>query len=375
MKKLLTLTACALLLGVAGNALAVIDWAGNVWPPDGQNVVPTESVDVYVQVFKAGVTDMPGQGEGISAVLYYTTDIAVQEAAPMVFNTDIGENNDEYTAQVPQAALAGATWVDVDILFTDDTDGTDYVVETVRYNVIDVLPNDVTVRFTLCMSGVETAGEPCVIGSALEIGAWGAGVIMTGTPTDELYTVDVVFVAGGNPSFEYKYKRDLCNVWEGTGNRLVTLPTDGTPLVELAVDSWEFLPITCGLGSNLEEDKVICFQVCLDGVDNAGGVCTVGSIPELDVWGTGIAAEMVGPGLYQTCIVMPAGTAIPLNIEYKFKKDDCNTWEGGDNKLIVLDNSLDAETTLYHTWEDGPGVCEPVAVEEAAWGTIKGMYR
>jgi hypothetical protein len=373
MKKLLMLTVCAVLLGTAGNALAIIDWAGNPWPTDGANVIPTDPVDMYVQVYKDGVTTGPGQGLGIAAHFDWNTDNGNSGSSPMFYNTDIGDN-DEYTGQIPVGALFGASQVSVTVTFTDETDGTAYLV-TYAYNVVDVLPVDVTVRFTLCMSGAETTGEPCVIGSAAEIGSWGAGVMMTPTATPELYTVEVNFLAGGNPNFEYKFKKDLCNTWESTANRLVSLPTDGTTFVELAPDSWEFLPITCGLGSTLEEDKVICFQVCMDGVENTGGVCTVGGIPELDNWGAGVTAAPIGANLYQTCVVFPAGTAIPLNIEYKFKKDDCNTWEGGDNKLIVLDNSLAAETTVTHTWEDGPGVCEPVAVEDAAWGTIKSLYR
>jgi hypothetical protein len=35
-------------------------------------------------------------------------------------------------------------------------------------------------------------------------------------------------MAGGNPSFEYKYKKDGCTDWEWVGNRAVTLPTDGS---------------------------------------------------------------------------------------------------------------------------------------------------
>ena len=382
MKKLLTLTVCVMVLGMAGNAFALIDWAGNVWPNSGANVTPTGPLDVYAQVYKSGVTDPGGQGADISAVLLYTTDIAAQASVSMNYLGDVGAN-DEYTAQIPQAALAGASWVDVTVVFADATDGTEFEITgdqggtppPLRYNVIDVLPNDVTVRFTLCLSGAETLGDPCVIGSAAEIGAWGTGVNMIFVGPDQLYTVDVVFAAGGNPSFEYKFKKDDCATWEGTGNRPVTLPTDGTTLVELAPDSWEFAPITCGLGNTLEEEKVICFQVCMDGVENSGGVCTVGGIPELDNWGAGVQAAPIGANLNQTCVVFPAGTAIPLNIEYKFKKDDCNTWEGGGNKVIVLDNSLAYETTVTHSWEDGPGVCEPVAVEEAAWGTIKSLYR
>ena len=65
-----------------------------------------------------------------------------------------------------------------------------------RFNVSDVLPVDVTVRFTMCMSGEVTDGAPCVIGSAPEIGGWGTGVDMANID-GELWQVDVVFAAGG----------------------------------------------------------------------------------------------------------------------------------------------------------------------------------
>ncbi len=91
-------------------------------------MVPTGPVDVYAQVFKTGVTDAVGQGADISAVLYYTTDIAAQVAAPMVFLADNGASNDEYTGQTPQAALLGAAWVDVTAIFTDATDASDFEV-------------------------------------------------------------------------------------------------------------------------------------------------------------------------------------------------------------------------------------------------------
>jgi hypothetical protein len=373
MKKLLTLAVLALAVAAAGSASATIDWAGNAWPTNGANVVPTGPVDVYVQVYKSGVTDSGGQGAGITGVLYYTTDIAAQAGVAMTYNTDIG-NNDEYTAQVPQTALVGAAWVDVDVVFTDASDASEYAVTTVRYNVIDVLPNDVTVSFTMCLGIDTSAGDVCVIGSAPEIGTWGSGVTMT-DGGGGLYTVDVVFAAGGNPSFEYKYQKDGCSAWESVGNHLVTLPTDGTTSVVLAPDSWNNQPLGCGLGNVLAEDKVVCFQVCMTGVANSGGIFAVGNIPALDSWGTGITAVEIAPDLYQACIVLSAGSPMPINIEYKFKKDDCATWESVGNRLLTIDNSSPASQTTTNTWDDGPGACAPVPVEGAAWGTIKGMYR
>ena len=252
MKKLLTTLVCLVALAAAGAALATPDWAGNQWPLHGSSQVPTGPVAVYAQVYQAGVTDAAGQGAGISADLYYASSIdGLYHIVPMTFNADVG-NNDEYTAEIPQSALLGATWIDTYCIFFDDNDGTWIWIDgdqagnppPLRYNVTDVLPVDVTVRFTLCMSGIATTGAPCVIGSATEIGSWGTGVNLTDIGGEQ-WQVDVVFAAGGNPSLEYKYKKDGCTSWESIGNRLVTLPTDGTSLLELDADGWEGQAVTC----------------------------------------------------------------------------------------------------------------------------------
>ena len=340
MKKLLTLALCALALTAAGSAFATIDWAGNVWPADTANVVPTGPVDVYAQVYKAGVTDGAGQGADLTGNLTWTNDLAATASVPMTYNTDVG-NNDEYTAQVPQAALLGAAWVDVSIVFGDATDASEYTVATVRYNVTDVLPNNVTVSFTMCLGADSSTGDACVIGDAAEIGAWTTGVTMT-DGGGGLYTVDVVFAAGGNPTFEYKYQKDGCSDWESVDNRQVTLPTDGTTAVTLGPDGWNNQPLGCGLGDVLAEDKTICFQICMTGVASSGGICVVGNIPELDNWGTGISVDEIAVDLHQACIVLAAGSPMPINIEYKFKKDMCATWESVGNRLLTIDNSSPA---------------------------------
>lgn len=252
MKKQLTLIICLVALACAGSAFAVIDWAGNTWPLHGSNHVSSGGIDVYAQVYKAGVTDAPGQGADITADLYYASSVnGLYFIVPMTYNGDVG-NNDEYKGTIPQSVLIGADYIDSYTIFHDDSDGTHIWISgdqagnppPLRYNVTEVLPVDVTVRFTLCMSGVETAGAPCVIGSAPEIGTWGTGVDMTDVG-GELWQVDVVFAAGGNPSFEYKFKKDACATWEGTGNRPVNLPTDGTAFVELPLDTWDATDIVC----------------------------------------------------------------------------------------------------------------------------------
>jgi hypothetical protein len=372
MKKMLSLCAVLACLGLAGNAWAVIGWANIQWPTNGASVAPTGDVTVYTQVWKDGSTSLPGAAPDITGVLEYTTDIAAMASVPLVFNVDAG-NNDENMGNIPQAALIGATWVDVAVVYTDVTDATTYRVDGVRYNVVQVLPVDVDVTFTMCMSGTPTSGAPCVIGGAAPIGNWGAGVAMNYVNT-ELWTVTVTFPAGSNPYFEYKYKADGCTNWEYVGNRVVTLPTDGTASVALAQDSFNNQPMGC-TGQSLLEDKVLCFQVCMEGVDNSGAVCVIGNRPELTGWTSGVPTTMIGMNLYQACVVIPAGTPVPVAVEYKFKKDDCNTWEGVGNRTLAVDNASPQEQTLTSSWDDGPGVCAPVPTTRETWGVLKNSYR
>jgi len=376
--------AAALVLAVCvtGSAQATIDWAGNVWPLHNSNHLPTGPIDVYAQVYKAGVTDPGGQGADISAVLYYTPEGGSQQTAAMTYNGDVG-NNDEYTAAVPQSALLGVSYVDVTVIFTDATDGSTYEVTgdqngnppPIRYNITNALPNDVDVTFTLCMSGNSTAGAPCVIGSAPEIGSWGTGVSMVpeGSHPD-LWIITVTFAAGGNPDFEYKYKRDDCTDWEFVGNRAVSLPTDGTTSVVLPVDSWNNSPLGCNLGDVLTEDKTVCFRVCMNQVPNTGGVCVTGSTSELTNWGNGVPMAEISAELFEACVVFPAGTPVQ-DVEYKFRKDDCQTWEGVPNRVVTLDNNSPSTQIVYHNFDDTPGDCGPISTDDRSWGAVKGMYR
>ncbi len=368
-------------LGLAADAHATIGWAGNVWPLHNSAQVPTGPLNVYAEVWKGGVTDSPGQGAGIDATLYYQTDIAPGwVSVTMTYNTDKG-NNDEYTGAVPQPALVGAAYVEVRVEFTDLTDMTTYTgvndqsgnPPPQRYTITDVLPNDVNVTFTLCMSGTPTSGAPCVIGNQAPIGSWGTGVTMN-LVSGELYNVTVNFPAGSSPALAYKYKADGCTNWESVGDRSVTLPTDGSTSLNLAPDSYNNAPLGCGL-NNLNADKEVCFEVCMDGVTiDPAGVCVVGSGDLLTNWGAGVPMADMGGDIYRVCITYLAGTPMQT-VEFKYKKDGCNTWESVGNRSVVVNNDSPATQTIYNTWDDGPGVCTPVAVPRTSWGKVKMIYR
>ncbi len=377
----LVLLCLAALTGFAVDAQASIGWAGNVWPLHNSTQIPTGPITVYAQAWKGGVTDSPGQGAGIAAALFYKTDLVGTETeVAMAYNGDVG-NNDEYKGDVPQAALAGAAWVEVRVVFTDLTDMTTYTgvndqsgnPPPQRFNITNVVPNDVAVTFTLCMSGTATSGPPCVIGGQAPIGNWGTGVNMTNVSGD-LWRVTVTFPAGSNPAFEYKYKADNCSNWESVGNRAVNLPTNGATTVELPTDSYNNAPMGCGIGQVLDHDKVVCLRVCLG--DTPGpGVCAIGSIPQLGSWGTGVPMASIGASIYETCITFLAGTPIPQNVEYKFKKDDCATWESVANRTFTIDNSSPNQQELAFNWDDGPMTCVVVPTVRSTWGKLKAIYR
>ncbi|MBU0494835.1 MAG: hypothetical protein KKA73_27130 [Chloroflexi bacterium] len=115
-------------LFLAQPTYAALGWVGNMWPTGGSlsNMQEGNDFDVYIQVWKDGVTNLPGQGANITCTLYWGqveffggswSDIT---STPMTYNVDVG-NNDEYTASIsPSAGQYEFT-----CYCTDTTDSTD----------------------------------------------------------------------------------------------------------------------------------------------------------------------------------------------------------------------------------------------------------
>lgn len=98
MKKIFVLL---MLLMVASFVFADPGWVGGIWPNSGDSRNSDQNIDVYVQIWVDGVTNSTGQGDGVTAVLYYKQSTSsTYSSLPMSYNTDIG-NNDEYTATIP----------------------------------------------------------------------------------------------------------------------------------------------------------------------------------------------------------------------------------------------------------------------------------
>jgi hypothetical protein len=269
MKRLLSiLFAVALLVSMTGLAQATIGWAGQIWPVNGTVVSDNANVGVYLQIWKEGVTDQAGQGAGISGTLYYGPNGGPYTSVAMTYNTDVG-NNDEYTAAIPSSALQGLSeiWFYCDAY--DETDMTTYTGAKDQWNndppfklvITQTLSQDVMVTFFMCMPPEgdpefdPAPGEVCITGDHPEITNWGAGVPMTQicpSYSPRFYQVSVLFLAGDNPSVQYKYRKQGCSIWEPGGNHSVFI-SDASPVFYVPwVDHWGYYsgpdcPL-CGVG-------------------------------------------------------------------------------------------------------------------------------
>jgi len=252
-KSVTMLVAAAMLLAIASTAMGAVGWCGNIWPVNGTPYTSAEDIGVYVQIWKEGVTDEVGQGADIEAYLYYRCvgDVDFIEV-PMIYWGDVG-SNDEYQGIIP--AGHGCAEVEFYVKVVDLTDMAECYGQDQNGNdpnfflpITEVTAQDVTVTFHLCLTeGVETAGNVCVTGAGDPLTNWGDGVLMAFSceaVSPKLYQVDVLFPAGGNPFVEYKYKKDDCVTWEGTGNHSFTIE-DSAPTMDLAVDGWEWNTPDC----------------------------------------------------------------------------------------------------------------------------------
>lgn len=83
----------------------------NLQGPQNGNIEVGNEINVYAQVYKAGVTEAPGQGTGISAWIGYNTINNNPNSSgwtwlPATFNEQSG-NNDEYVATIGMALASG----------------------------------------------------------------------------------------------------------------------------------------------------------------------------------------------------------------------------------------------------------------------------
>jgi hypothetical protein len=127
MKKVLVLLSVLMLFSFAFGA---IDWCGNIWPTTPYSVNNDVGTNVYISIWKDGVTNVVGPGAGISARLYYKeSSQSTFEYVEMTFNVDKG-NDDEYVGTIPVEILNMGSVVNYycgvsDNSFVNESTGTD----------------------------------------------------------------------------------------------------------------------------------------------------------------------------------------------------------------------------------------------------------
>lgn len=94
-------------------APSAIGYVGSMFPVGGNStpftVGATTNLNVYVQVYKDGVTPGGGQGAGIQCYLHWGKYGTTWTDTPMTYNVDIG-NNDEYRATINTGPLTVGTY-------------------------------------------------------------------------------------------------------------------------------------------------------------------------------------------------------------------------------------------------------------------------
>ena len=255
MKKLLTVALSLAIISLfAGTSFGTIDWAGDIWPTHDQTYPEGSDIDVYLQIYKAGKTEAAGQGDSISATLFYGPNGGPYTSVAMAYLGDAG-NNDEYRGFIPSAAFEGESEIWFYCEGYDSTDASTYTGckdqaqndPPFKLNITPVLNQEVLVYFRICLPPEGhpdyelDPGNVCVTGDAVPLTEWGNGVLMVRPCpgySPLYYEVGIPFPAGSSPAIQYKYRKNDCETWEWVGNRNATIDDTSASYLIPWVDHW-----------------------------------------------------------------------------------------------------------------------------------------
>jgi hypothetical protein len=203
--------------------------------------------------------------------------------------------------------------------------------------------------------------------------------VMSDPDMDDVWEFTAVIAPAG----DYQCKVVLNNNWDqdtqlGGGN--VSFYSDGMNPVTFSYDMSNNTT-TVSTEVVTQQDVTVTFTVCLpDSVTTTGGLCVIGGADALGNWTVGVdmwqPCPDLSPGLWIVDnVTFPAGSD-PF-VEYKYKKDDCATWESTGNHSFSIDDAAPTQVLPIDGWEyitpECPDCSSPV--EDATWGTIKSIFR
>ena len=334
-----------------------IGWGNLQWPLNISIVQGETTENIYGQVWMGGVTDAPGQGEGIIAEFGYGTDGSTPDETwtwlePYYFG-DAG-SNDEYAFNLECLMPAG----DYDYTYRYQYLGeTDYytAAEHGDLTVTDAPLPTYDVTFQVDMQNQTVSGDGVHVAGSFQ--GWDpAGTELLDGDMDGVYTVTLALEAG---TYNFKYING--NAWgqdEGVpgecnvgGNREAVTPDEDVILDVVCFGE-------CGACSNLTaQDVTVTFQVYVGALDPAwyvGGIAVQGDTAPLD-WnaGSNLLTDPDMDMVYTGDVVFPAGT-FP-DVEYKFTRDDGSRaweWESANNRPFTIDDSGTTQVLAIDYWND-----------------------
>ncbi len=199
--------------------------------------------------------------------------------------------------------------------------------------------------------------------------------VMTDADLDDVWE----FTAVVAPAGPYQGKVVLNNNWDQSTGDNASFSSDGISPVTFTYDM-STNTTTVSTQVVTLQDVTVTFHVCLsDTTVTSGAVCVTGNQPALTTWGNGVpmtlSCETISPKLYEVAVFFPAGS--DPYVEYKYRKDDCETCEDGGNRSFDIDDSGPTMDLGVDDWSYIEPDCPPCTspVEDTTWGTIKGLYR
>jgi hypothetical protein len=198
---------------------------------------------------------------------------------------------------------------------------------------------------------------------------------MSDPDLDDVWEYSVVVAPAG----DYQCKVTLNKNWDQSTGDNVSFTSDGVNPVTFTYDmSSNTTTVSTEVVTQYPVD--VFFTLCLpDTIDSFFDICVTGSHDVLTNWGDGVLMYQpcpdISPKLYEVSVTFPAGST-PY-VEYKYKKDDCQTWEDGWNHSFTIDDEFMLQILPWDGWEYIPPECPDCSspVEDSSWGTIKSLYK
>ncbi len=345
MKRLLALF---LIVGFVSLLSAEIGWSGNIYPNSESFHISNENITVYYQIWKDGVTNLPGQGENISAKLFYKLSDEDQFVEiDMPYLGEVG-NNDEYSVDISEIYFEEDDIINFYCEGFDASDST-YSYGTDQnnngpfdadnpgiYYIGSPTAQDVTVTFQVNMSMVTQVTQVSVAGTFND---WTAGSdILQDPDMDNIYTGEILFPAGSNPNHEYKFVNGD-QFEDQIDNRILEIDDSSSTQVLDVVYFNNLNP-----DDFLSQDVMVTFNVDVSDSASAGAVFDSlginGNVVPLD-WDFALLNNPLinsGNDIWTIDITFPEGSWIYL--EFKFARNG-NDWEAdfGENHTVTLDDS------------------------------------